>query len=121
MGNFRTLVRQQSQVLEGGAKSDLMRKYSCLVAFDFEAAVRLKAWASLKDLIDLANFVEADQESVTCADDNVYSIMVDIILASEAPIEVVIATLQVGTTASKTAKALLNDPANRQPRVASRH
>lgn len=51
MSNFRTLVKQQLPKLEGGAKSDLMRKYSCLIAFDFEAAARLKAWASLEDLI----------------------------------------------------------------------
>lgn len=53
MGDFRTLVKQQLPKLEGGAKSDLMRKYSCLIALDFEAAAKLKAWASLEDLISV--------------------------------------------------------------------
>ncbi len=53
MDDFRTLVKRQLPKLEGGAKSDLMRKYSCLVALDFEAAARLKAWASLEDLISV--------------------------------------------------------------------
>ncbi|KAI4281274.1 MAG: hypothetical protein L6R38_003832 [Xanthoria sp. 2 TBL-2021] len=106
MGDFRTLVKQQLPKLEGGAKSDLMRKYSCLIALDFEAAAKLKAWASLEDLIS---------ESESCGDNNVYSIMADIILASEAPTEVIIATLQVSTTADKTARILLNHPANRYP------
>ncbi|KAL8759175.1 MAG: hypothetical protein Q9199_000933 [Rusavskia elegans] len=85
MGDFRTLVKQQLPKLEGGAKSDLMRKYSCLIALDFEAAAKLKAWANLEDLVS---------ESESCGDDNVYGIMADIILASEAPTEVIIATLQ---------------------------
>ncbi|KAL9641268.1 MAG: hypothetical protein Q9204_000167 [Flavoplaca sp. TL-2023a] len=86
MSNFRTLVKQQLPKLEGGAKSDLMRKYSCLIAFDFEAAARLKAWASLEDLI---------KESESCGDEKVYNIMADITLASEAPTEtVMIGTLQ---------------------------
>ncbi|CAO1604556.1 sporulation-specific protein 22 [Xanthoria calcicola] len=85
MDDFRILVKRQLPKLEGGAKSDLMRKYSCLVALDFEAAARLKAWASLEDLIS---------ESESCGDDNIYSIMADIILASEAPAATIIATLQ---------------------------
>ncbi|KAL8848508.1 MAG: hypothetical protein Q9221_006467 [Calogaya cf. arnoldii] len=85
MGDFRTLVKQQLPKLEGGAKSDLMRKYSCLIAFDFEAAARLKAWASLEYLIS---------ESEACENNNLYGIMADIVLASEAPTIVVIATLQ---------------------------
>ena len=32
-----------------------------------------------------ADSVEAGQESESCGDDNIYSIMADIILASEAP------------------------------------
>ncbi|KAL8927160.1 MAG: hypothetical protein Q9172_001484 [Xanthocarpia lactea] len=52
-GDFRTLVKQQLPSLAGGAKLDLMRKYSCLLAFDFEAAARLKAWASLEDIISV--------------------------------------------------------------------
>ncbi|KAL8890671.1 MAG: hypothetical protein Q9215_002179 [Flavoplaca cf. flavocitrina] len=55
------------------------------MAFDFEAAARLKAWASLEDLI---------KESESCEDENVYNIMADITLVSEAPTEIMIATLQ---------------------------
>ena len=34
--------------------SDLLSKYSCLLAFDFEAAVGLKSWDSLDQLIKVA-------------------------------------------------------------------
>ena len=51
MHDFRTLVSEQLSQLGGGAKSDLLRKYACLIAFDFEAAARLKSWESLEELI----------------------------------------------------------------------
>ncbi|KAL8812531.1 MAG: hypothetical protein Q9223_001013 [Gallowayella weberi] len=101
MDNFRTLVKQQVSKLEGGAKSDLLRKYSCLIAFDFEAAARLKTWTSLGELIGVRcalckDSIPADvgQESELCGDNTIYNVMADIVLASEAPNEVVIATLQ---------------------------
>lgn len=49
--DFRTRLQEQLDRLEGGAKDDLLRKHSSLLAFDFEAAARLKAWESLGELI----------------------------------------------------------------------
>lgn len=34
--------------------SDLLGKFSCLLAFDFEAAVALKSWGSIDQLIKVA-------------------------------------------------------------------
>ena len=42
--NFHIHFVAQIDLLQGGAKDDLCRKASTLVTFDFEAAVRLKAW-----------------------------------------------------------------------------
>lgn len=53
MTSFRTHVRVQLSRLEGGARTDLLRKYACLIAFDFEAAARLGSWASFGDLIEV--------------------------------------------------------------------
>lgn len=44
-------LQEQLYRLEEGAKSDLLRKYTNLLAFDIEAAARLKEWASIEKLI----------------------------------------------------------------------
>lgn len=49
--DFRIDVKEQVNRLEGGAKSDLQRKHASLLAFDYEAAARLKAWNSLDGII----------------------------------------------------------------------
>ncbi|KAL8654418.1 MAG: hypothetical protein Q9210_001512 [Variospora velana] len=82
---FRIYVKVQLSRLIGGARTDLHRKYACLITFDFEAAARLGSWASFGDLIEE---VESHQ------DPKVFSIMADVILSCEAPTEVVITTLQ---------------------------
>ncbi|KAL8667118.1 MAG: hypothetical protein Q9202_001040 [Teloschistes flavicans] len=51
MVDFRSLVHEQLSRLEPGSKSDLLRKYTCLLVFDFEAAARLQSWASFENLI----------------------------------------------------------------------
>ena len=48
---FRVDVKGQVNRLEGGAKADLQRKHASLLAFDYEAAARLKAWDSLDQII----------------------------------------------------------------------
>lgn len=48
---FRTHAEDQTNRLEGGAKDDLQYKHARLLAFDFEAAVRLKSWASLGQIV----------------------------------------------------------------------
>lgn len=49
--DFRVNVKGQANRLEGGAKGDLQRKHASLLAFDYEAATRLKAWGSLDQII----------------------------------------------------------------------
>ncbi|KAL8738134.1 MAG: hypothetical protein Q9181_001040 [Wetmoreana brouardii] len=95
MSDFRSLVNEQLSKLEGGAKSDLLRKYACLVAFDFEAAARLKSWRSFEELINVRGRDQKtdglrlilDQESEICEDPKVYNVMADIVLSCEAPTE----------------------------------
>ncbi|KAI4158144.1 MAG: hypothetical protein L6R39_000529 [Caloplaca ligustica] len=53
MASFRTIVKVQLSRLEGGARTDLLRKYACLQAFDFEAAAKLGSWASFGELIEV--------------------------------------------------------------------
>ena len=49
--DFRADVKGQINRLEGGAKSDLKRKHASLLAFDYEAAARLKSWDSFNRII----------------------------------------------------------------------
>ena len=49
--DFRSRLQEQLERLEGGAKEDLSRKHKSLLAYDFEAAARLKAWESFEPLI----------------------------------------------------------------------
>lgn len=84
--DFRVDVKGQVNRLEGGAKGDLQRKHASLLAFDYEAATRLKAWDSLDQII---------KESQGFEDPKMYSLFADITLSSEAPGDVMIATLQV--------------------------
>ena len=81
------------------------------------------------------NSVEVGQESESCADKNVYNIMADITLASEAPTESkssLIHCLNVilipsshdrhitsQYTSRMTVSVLLNHPANREPCLVS--
>lgn len=53
--DFRVNVKGQADKLEGGAKADLQRKHASLLAFDYEAAARLKAWDSLDQIIKVCN------------------------------------------------------------------
>ncbi|KAI9718236.1 MAG: hypothetical protein M1812_004226 [Candelaria pacifica] len=86
VSEFRKRVQDQVTRLEGGAKDDLGRKYSTLLLFDFEAAVRLKAWDSLGQLIE---------ECAEYGDSKAYENFADIILCSQAPTATMIVTLQV--------------------------
>ena len=50
---FRDRLQDQLGRLEGGAREDLLGKYGTLLSFEFEAAVRLKAWDALSQIIDV--------------------------------------------------------------------
>ncbi|KAL8757342.1 MAG: hypothetical protein Q9184_004228 [Pyrenodesmia sp. 2 TL-2023] len=86
MHDFRTSVNAQLSTLQGGARADLLRKYACLVALDFEAAAKLGIWTSFGGLVE--------KETEICGDPKIYDVIVDMVLNCEAPTEVLIATLQ---------------------------
>jgi len=83
--DFRAHLPAQLERLGGGAKEDLQRKHSSLLTFDFEAAARLKAWPSLEKIIE---------ECKTRGDVSIFTVLADIALASDAPTDIMIKTLQ---------------------------
>ncbi|KAK2802668.1 hypothetical protein FQN50_007276 [Emmonsiellopsis sp. PD_5] len=70
-------------------RTDLLKKHRTLLAFDFEASVRLCQWQSLHEIVD---------ESQSCADDKLYGIFSDIMLCADAPIEETTRVFQQITT-----------------------
>ncbi|KMU72544.1 hypothetical protein CISG_09531 [Coccidioides immitis RMSCC 3703] len=64
----------------------LTEKRRTLLAFDFEAAVRLKQWSNLSEMLN---------ESRKIADEMLYSLFADAVLSSEAPVEVMLKTSEV--------------------------
>ncbi|KAE8452848.1 hypothetical protein EG329_013120 [Mollisiaceae sp. DMI_Dod_QoI] len=82
---FDTLLQEKVDNMNEDMEQDLRRKLSILAAFDFEAACRLKAWDGLSEAV-----LKAD----ACRSAQVYEIMADIVLCSEAPTAVLINTLK---------------------------
>jgi hypothetical protein len=74
--SFDTLLQEKLDSMYEDMEQDLRRKLSILAAFDFEAACRLKAWDDLGEAV-----LKAD----ACKSAQVYEIMADIILCSDAP------------------------------------
>ncbi|KAI9826189.1 MAG: hypothetical protein M1819_007445 [Sarea resinae] len=72
---FRRGYSEQIERAEFGGKDDLVQKYSSVLSFDFEAAVRLKAWD------DLGSIVEECRE----CDLGVFGVLADVMLCSQAP------------------------------------
>lgn len=93
MNTFRASIKAQLSRLERGAKTDLLRKYACLVAFDFEAAAQLGMWTSFGGLVEVCsgklcgNLTKVGKETEICGDPKIYNVIVDIILTCEAPTE----------------------------------
>lgn len=73
---FDVLLQEKVNDMNEDMEQDLLWKLSILAAFDFEAACRLKAWDDLGEAV-----LRAD----ACKSAQVYEIMADIILSSEAP------------------------------------
>ena len=82
---FQVQYQTQIGALGGGARDDLSRKASALLSFDFEAAVRLKAWDEASQIVKDSKEFEASK---------LYGILADVILSSEAPTETMIVILQ---------------------------
>ncbi|KAL5321709.1 hypothetical protein ACEPPN_009669 [Leptodophora sp. 'Broadleaf-Isolate-01'] len=83
--SFDMQLQNKEGNLEVEADTDLRRKLVVLMAFDFEAACRLKAWDDLGAIILKANASKATE---------VYEVMADIILCSEAPTPVLVHTIK---------------------------
>ena len=60
VGVFRSMSERLGKMGEG-AQEDLRNKFTSLLAYDFEAAARLKAWDSLKDIIEVCRFDDMHQ------------------------------------------------------------
>ncbi|KAI5304393.1 hypothetical protein KEM56_006541 [Ascosphaera pollenicola] len=65
---------------------DSLEKHKTILAFDFEAAVRLQQFSDLTEIVD---------ESQQYASEELYGIFIDAMLGSDAPVEVVGAVFQV--------------------------
>jgi hypothetical protein len=74
---FYPLVPLQLIRFDSAAKTDLLNKNRSILAFDFEAAAKLKAWDVLREVLD---------QGAEVADEKVYGIFADVLLASEAPL-----------------------------------
>ncbi|KAL9100635.1 MAG: hypothetical protein Q9163_004005 [Psora crenata] len=90
---FRADFGAQMDRVGEGAKDDLRQKYLALLAYDYEAAIRLKAWGSLESIIE---------ESQEYGNPDVFAILADITLAFKAPTDITITTLQQITNATWT-------------------
>jgi hypothetical protein len=76
VANFDAKLQEKLERLEEGPKEDLIRKLSMLIAYDFEAAVRLKKWEDLQEIILKAEM---------CKSMKVFEVMADCLLCCEAP------------------------------------
>ncbi|OBT49348.1 hypothetical protein VE00_00485 [Pseudogymnoascus sp. WSF 3629] len=84
--SFDTRLQSIIEVLEEGPQQDLLKKLATLLVFDFEAAIRLKAWDDLTEII-----LKAD----CCKSMKIYERMSDMLLSdSSIPVGVLIPTLK---------------------------
>lgn len=70
--SFDTRLQSIMDVLEEGPQQDLLKKLATLLVFDFEAAIRLKAWDDLTEVI-----LKAD----CCKSMDIYEKMSDMLLS----------------------------------------
>lgn len=73
---FNQQLHQRIENLELEPAQDLRKKSSILLAFDFEAACKLKSWDHLENLVSKASI---------CKSMHVYDLMADCILAAQSP------------------------------------
>ncbi|TGO23157.1 hypothetical protein BPAE_0142g00190 [Botrytis paeoniae] len=85
VASFDNILQEKLEKLEVEITEDLLKKLSVLLAFDFEAACRLKDWDGLGEII---------LKSGVCKSMRVYELMADCILSCEAPTQVLILTLK---------------------------
>ncbi|KAF7916982.1 uncharacterized protein EAE98_010413 [Botrytis deweyae] len=85
VASFDHILQEKLEKLEVEITEDLLKKLSVLLAFDFEAACRLKDWGGLGEVITKAGI---------CKCMRAYELMADCILSCEAPTQVLIMTLK---------------------------
>ncbi|KAF7883240.1 uncharacterized protein EAF02_005160 [Botrytis sinoallii] len=85
VASFDHILQEKLEKLEVEITEDLLKKLSVLLAFDFEAACRLKDWGGLGEVITKAGI---------CKSMRAYELMADCILSCEAPTQVLIMTLK---------------------------
>ncbi|OBT96970.1 hypothetical protein VE01_05545 [Pseudogymnoascus verrucosus] len=84
--SFDARLQSIIDVLEEGPQQDLLKKLATLLVFDFEAAIRLKAWDDLTEII-----LKAD----CCKSMKIYEKMSDMLLSEPSiPVAVLIPTLK---------------------------
>lgn len=76
--SFDTILQLKLEKLEEGPTGDLIKKLSILLAYDFEAAVRLKSWDDIPEII---------MKSDICKSMKLFESMADCMLCCEAPTE----------------------------------
>jgi len=74
--SFDTILQLKLEKLEEGPAEDLIKKLSILLAYDFEAAVRLKKWDDLPEII-----IKSD----ICKSMKLFELMADCMLCGDAP------------------------------------
>jgi hypothetical protein len=79
-------VQAQLSSSDEALQEELREKYRTLLAFDFEASVRLQEWNSLIEIVE---------ESRAMGDERLYGIFADAILCSGAPIDEISQVFQV--------------------------
>ena len=76
VNNFDSLLQEKLVKMGRSAVQDLRRKLSVLASFEFEASCHLKDWDSLDAIFD---------KVVNCPMSQIYEVMADCLLSSEAP------------------------------------
>lgn len=74
--HYEEILREKLKQLDHVSLNDLNNKRRCLMALDFEAAVRLKAWEDLMVIVT---------ESESCQDMRILEIFADCLLSGEVP------------------------------------
>lgn len=87
VASFDFLLQNKLEKMEDRPAQDLLQKLSVLIAFDFEAACRLKAWDELGEVILRAE---------VCKELRVYELMADCILCSQPPTDGKYRLLSIG-------------------------
>ncbi|MCJ1312329.1 hypothetical protein MMC25_006003 [Agyrium rufum] len=100
--HFREHLQQQMSSLEGTAKNDLKRKAMALLAYEYEAILRLKAWIDIAMILQVSSFkvelpascLQLLQESRQHNDQKLWSVLADLTLSADVPLDDLIIALR---------------------------